>query len=361
MNDDPGNCVVEFNKISRDDWSRLMGSFGDSSIYQCWEYAEGQWDYCRRDHLVIWKAGEAVSLAQVIILKLPLMRVAYVPWGPLWKRRDRPVDVSLFRLTIKVLKAAYIHDQNMALRVRPNGLEENDSDIEKIMTESGFTQTKRNRREKPRTIMVDLESPETELRKRLAKNWRKSLGYSEKEDLKIRESFDERDILSIKPLYDAFKKKKNIEGANLTELSLIQSRLTPDQKMRITTCENHEGLIAGSICSGIGDSALGIIGVTSEEGRKRRAYYRLQWDEILWSKRNANKRYDLNGINPVKNPTVYHFKSGLRGREVTFLGLYDCCPNGTMKRLLPISDGLVKIVKKGNAIKALKKWLRAGR
>ena len=361
MNDDPQNFIVEFNKISRDEWSRLMGLFGDSSIYQCWEYAEVQWSYCRREHLVLWRAGEAVSLAQVIILKLPLMRMAYVPWGPIWKRRDRPIDDSLFGLTLRALKTEYVQGQGLALRVRPNGFDEHDPALKRALAESGFTQTKQNRLGRPRTILVDLACPEADLRKRLAKNWRNSLGHSEREMLAIKESFDEKDLILIQPLYEELKKKKNIEGVNLTELSLIQSRLSQAQKMRITLCENDKGIIAGSICSGIGDAALGILGVTSEEGRKRRAYYLLQWDEILWAKRNSNIAYDLNGINPATNPSVYHFKSGLRGREVTFLGLYDCFPNGVTKRLLRISDRLVKVVKKGNAIKAFKKLLRAGR
>jgi hypothetical protein len=361
MNDDPQNSTVEFNKISRDEWSRLMGLFGDSSIYQCWEYADVQWDYCGREHLVLWRAGEAVSLAQIIILKLPLVRIAYVPWGPIWKRRDRPVDDSLFGLTIRALKTEYVQGRGMALRVRPNGFDEHDPAPKIALAESGFTQTKQNRLEKPRTILLDLECPEADLRKRLTKSWRNSLGHSEKEMLSIRESFDEKDLILIQPLYDELKKKKNISGANLTELSLIQSRLIQEQKMRITLCENEKGVIAGSICSGIGDTALGIVGVTSEEGRRRRAYYLLQWGEILWAKKNMNKAYDLNGINPVTNPSVYHFKSGLRGREVTFLGIYDCFPNGMSKRLLRISDRLVKVVKKGNAIKAFKKLLRGGR
>jgi lipid II:glycine glycyltransferase (peptidoglycan interpeptide bridge formation enzyme) len=359
INDDSGNCMVEFNKITKDDWSHLMGSFRDSSIYQCWEYAEVHWNYCRRDHLVIRKDGVAASLAQVIILNLPMIRIAYVPWGPIWKRRDRPDDDSLFGLTIKTLKAEYVHGQKMALRIRPNGFEENDSSMKKIMAESGFTQTKKNQLERPRTILVDLGCSEIDLRKRLAKNWRNSLSHSEKEKLAFKESFDEKGLRLIQPLYEALKEKKKIEGVNLRELSHVQSRLSQAQKIRITLCENDIGIIAGSVCSGIGDTALGIVGVTSEEGRKRRAYYLLQWEEILWAKRNSNKNYDLNGINPLTNPSVYHFKSGLRGEEVTFLGLYDCYPNWITEWLVNLSDKTVKFIKKGNVIKMIKKLLLA--
>jgi lipid II:glycine glycyltransferase (peptidoglycan interpeptide bridge formation enzyme) len=307
------------------------------------------------------KDGVAVSLALVIILNLPLIRVAYVPWGPIWRRRDRPNEDSQFGLAIKILKEEYVHRQKMILRIRPNGFEDSDHAMNDVMVESGFSQTRESHSGKPRTILVDLGCSENDMRKRLAKKWRNSLSQSEKEKLTIRESFDEKGLELIQPLYEALKKRKNIEGVNLAELALIQSKLSQAQKMRITLCENDEGIIAGSVCSGLGDTALGIIGVTSEEGRRRRAYYLLQWDEILWAKRNSNKAYDLNGINPVTNPLVYHFKSGLRGKEVTFLGLYDCYPNWISRWLVKINDKGMKLFKKGKVKKIIKKFLPARR
>jgi len=90
--------------------------------------------------------------------------------------------------------------------------------------------------------------------------------------------------------------------------------------MRTTFCEYQGMTISASVCIGIGDTAHGLVAVTSDEGRRQRGYYLLQWDEILWAKRNSYKTYDLNGINPALNPQVYRFKSGLKGNEVTFLG-----------------------------------------
>jgi peptidoglycan pentaglycine glycine transferase (the first glycine) len=360
MSNGPGSCRVEINQITRDDWSHELGSFVDSSIYQCWEYAEVHWGYGRRDHLVIRKDGVAASMAQVVILNLPMIRIAYVPWGPVWQRRDRPVDGSLFGITIDALKEEYVGRQKTTLRIRPNGFERKDEVMGRVMEESGFSRPREGRSGKSRTILVDLGYSEVDLRKRLAKKWRNSLGHSEKESLTIRESFDEECLHLIQPLYEELKKKKHIEGVDLAELALIQSKLGRAQKMRISLCENDTGIIAGSVCSGIGDTALGILGVTSEEGRRRRAYYLLQWDEILWAKRNSNRAYDLNGINPIANPSVYHFKTGLRGQELIFLGIYDRYPGWASKWFVRMSDIVVKLLKKGNTIKMIKKLFLAG-
>ena len=142
---------------------------------------------------------------------------------------------------------------------------------------------------------------------------------------------------------------------DLKALALVQSRLPRPQKMRVTLCLDETGVIAGSVCSGIGDTALGLLGVTSVEGRKRRAYYLLQWDEILWAKRNANKAYDLNGINPETNPELYHFKSGLRGDELTFLGSFDCSPGRLSSWFTRFTDRALRLVSKARMIKFLRR------
>ena len=228
------------------------------------------------------------------------------------------------------------------------------------MKAAGFSQTAQGRRSRPRTILVDLAYSETELRKRLAKSWRNSLAQSEKQGLTIRESFDERGILLLQPLYDALRAKKRFEGTDLKALALVQSKLPKAQRMRVTLCEDETGVVAGSVCSGIGDTALGLLGVTSDGGRKKRAYYLLQWDEILWAKRNANKAYDLNGINPETNPSVYHFKSGLRGDEVTFLGSLDCSPGRFSSWFARFADRAQKLVTKGRLTRFLRRTRPVG-
>ena len=141
MNDDLAYWAVGVNAISKGDWSFLSSSFSDCSIYQCWEYAEVQWGYCRRDHVVITQGGTVVSMAQVIIPTLPLIRVAYVPWGPLWRRRDRPEDASLFERTVRALKDEYVGRRKLTLRIKPYGFDTRDVAIERAMKAAGYSQT----------------------------------------------------------------------------------------------------------------------------------------------------------------------------------------------------------------------------
>jgi lipid II:glycine glycyltransferase (peptidoglycan interpeptide bridge formation enzyme) len=361
MAGDPLVHLIACGPASIADWSSLLDTFNDASLYQSWEYADVHWAYCRRERFFVQKGGQVVGLAQVVILDLPLIRIAYIPWGPVWRRRGVPDDPSLFGEAVALLKDEYTRRRKMVLRIRPNGFEERDGDLKSALTGTGFTSTKADPGGAPRTILVDLDCAEDELRRRLSKKWRNSLSFSEKEALTIRESRGEDGLSLIEPLYAALKKKKGFSGTDLAELAAVQEELSPAHKLRISLCEHDGKVVAGSICSGLGATVLGLLGVTSDDGRKTRAYYLLQWDEILWAKRSAHAAYDLNGINPEKNPTVYHFKAGLKGHEVTFLGVYDCYPTKLARWIVFLSDRVVQRLKKGNVRSALKRIRRAGR
>jgi hypothetical protein len=51
----------------------------------------------------------------------------------------------------------------------------------------------------------------------------------------------------------------------------------------------------------------------------------LQWTLIRWLKENGFKWYDLGGIDPERNPGVYHFKRGLSGSDVYQLNPLTAC------------------------------------
>jgi hypothetical protein len=51
----------------------------------------------------------------------------------------------------------------------------------------------------------------------------------------------------------------------------------------------------------------------------------VQWAFLEWLKENGFLYYDLNGINPEKNPGTYYFKRGLAGKnglDLEFLGKF---------------------------------------
>ena len=121
-------------------------------------------------------------------------------------------------------------------------------------------------------------------------------------------------------LYKQMKERKGFEcTVNIEEFAQIQKDLAASHRLRILICEDGGAPVAGLVASAIGDSAIYLLGATSDSGLNSTGAYLLQWTLIQELKQNGCKWYDLGGINPGGNPGVYHFKSGMSGLDVTQL------------------------------------------
>ena len=95
----------------------------------------------------------------------------------------------------------------------------------------------------------------------------------------------------------------------------------------ILICEQNGMPVAGIVASAMGDSAIYLLGATSDDGLNAKGAYLLQWTMIQWLKENGFTSYDLGGIDPEGNPGVYHFKKGFSGADVSQLSPFVACEN----------------------------------
>lgn len=333
-------------EIKNEEWRQIVGSFSDASLYQTWEYGAERWGERNLSHMVAKRDGQVVSAAQVRILRIPVLGtgMAYVMYGPMWKTRGEERNIENFKAGLQALIEEYAVSRGFFLRLRPRGFDETDEDMNSTLLSLGFTLTKGMFRRKRRTILVDLSPTEVELRKKLRKSWRQTLQHAEKERLQIVEGFDGELFQDFKTLYfEMLERKKFKPGSDVNEFARIQERLMPDQRMRITVCRSENTSISGSVCSSIGDTVIGLLSATGEPGRQKQAYYLLQWEEIAWSKKTGKSFYDLGGINPEDNLGVYRFKSGIGGKEVTLLGVFDFCENRLLHKAAIGLESLLRL------------------
>src|SRR6185295_651974 len=73
--------------------------------------------------------------------------------------------------------------------------------------------------------------------------------------------------------------------------------------------------VAGIIISFVGDTAVYLLGASSQAGREQKAAYLLQWQAIQRARAAGARFYDLGGIDPAENPGVHQFKSRMGGVE----------------------------------------------
>ena len=185
LNKNVGDYCVEIDKINKDEWENQLQLFNDASIYQTWSYGAVRWGQNSLSHLVIKKHDEIMAAAQLRIMKLPVLGagIAYLPWGPMWQRSDRAVEIDIFQAMIKALKEEYAIRQGLLLRIRPNVIEENGERIISFLNKEGF---QKNLTIQPyRTLVANLSPPMNDIRKALDQKWRNQLNRSEKNNLKM--------------------------------------------------------------------------------------------------------------------------------------------------------------------------------
>lgn len=317
---------VRIDCIEEAFWHQLLGQFSDANIYQTWPYDEVRGGRGSISHLVLNKNDEPVAVAQVRIVSLPLLAagIAYVRWGPLWRRRSRAPDAEVFRQAVRALRNEYACKRGFVLRLRPLAFRELSPEFAVILAEEGYSA---GSQAVDRTLLLDLTKTAEELRTGMRPHWRRYLKVAEKNNLQIVEGCADELFDEFIGIYrELVNRKAFAEPNDIRQFRLIQQRLPNDLKMKILLCKSDGRLCSGVICSAMGDTAIYLYGATSNAGLKSRGSYLLHWRLIKSLKEAAIGTYDLHGINPVTNPGTYKFKADLcggNGRDVHFLGQFD--------------------------------------
>jgi len=316
---------VRIDTVTETEWNAILPLFDEANFYQTWAYGAVHWGEQQLSHLVLEQAGDPVALAQLRIVKLPLLRagVAYLRWGPLCRRQGEPEDAILLRRMLAALIAEYVERRGLLLRIAP-ALSAGDPAAERLLDclrEFGF-----QREDQPapyRTIRVDLSPGLETIRKRFDGKWRNQLNAAERNGLTVTEGTGDELYGQFLALSDEMMARKQFETTvDPREFQRLQQRLPEPQKMLILI-SNKDGVPqTGLVATALGETGIYLLGATSDAGMKSKGSYLLQWQMMQRLRERGCRWYDLGGINPEKNPGVYHFKSGMGGEEVTGLGRF---------------------------------------
>lgn len=313
---------VEKDRVNESEWTRLLSNFEDATLYQTWTYGVVRWGQGKLSHLVIKKGDNVVGLAQATIAKTPLIRagIAYIPWGPLWRRKDTAIDLEDLRYVLRAIRHIYAQELGLLVRITPNSYKHDNPEIVELLKDEGYAFKRKNYR----TFLLDLSPSLEALRKGFDQKWRNQLNRSEKNGLSVKEGTSVSLYDSFAHLYKEMMGRKQFH----TEVSIdqfrdIQTQQPEELKFRVLICEYDGKPISGIVASSIGNTGIYLLGATGDNGLTLKGNYLLQWHMVKWLKKSGFKYYDLGGIDPEVNPGVYHFKSGLRGEDVTFTGRFE--------------------------------------
>jgi lipid II:glycine glycyltransferase (peptidoglycan interpeptide bridge formation enzyme) len=310
---------VEVDHATPAEWSKMLDLFDDANIYQTFAYGGVRWGAKNLSHLVLRADGKVVGIAQLRIVRPTPLKfgMAYLRWGPLCERRGKPMNPEIFKIMARALVDEYVSKRKLFLRVLPNAFAGSERAEAMQSAFASFTREKLTVENTYRTLVLDLSPAVPELRKNLDAKWRNKLSGAEKNDLKVIAGNGLAEYQTFCQLYQEMKKRKAFETTvDVEEFQRIQEELAELHRMRILICEDKGIPVAGLVVSAMGDSAIYLLGATSDAGLNAKGAYLLQWTMIQWLKENGIRWYDLGGINPEANPGVYTFKKGMSGVDV---------------------------------------------
>ena len=340
-------------------WDEIMGSFADALFDQTEVLGSRVWGEQRLSKLVVRRDGRPVGAAQAYLFQLPPFRqgpgVAYVRFGPVWRRKDAPADLANLRLTLEALVEEYVVKRRLCLTIVPQADPIHDESVTAVLEEFGFAR----RRDVPggARYLVDLSLSLEEQRQSLGQKWRYNLKKAEKNNLDIRRLEGDEAVKAFMNLHGVMRSRKGYEDVSWVDEFPETYAAIPEAFRPSVFLAFADGTpTAGAIIGRIGDTATYFFGGTDERALKLRAGYALQWWIIDWLTREGQARwYDLDADSG--DPGLSQFKTGLigkRGQAYSLRGEYDCCispvsraVSGVIQSVRHVSKGMRFRVKQG--------------
>jgi lipid II:glycine glycyltransferase (peptidoglycan interpeptide bridge formation enzyme) len=319
---------VEVDRATAAEWSHMLDSFEDANIYQTSAYGGVRWGEKNLSRLVLKRHGDVVGMAQLRIIRPTPLKfgMAYLRWGPLWERRGLVLDPEIPTYMARAIEDEYLDKRKLFLRVVPNAFAGSSRAATVQAAFCRFTAEPLDASNTYRTFVLDLSPSFEELRKALDPKWRNKLSGAEKNDLKIVVGNGSDEYRIFRQMYNHMRQRKTFETTvDVEEFGQIQEMLAPSQRVQIMICHANGVPAAGLVVSAMGDSAIYLLGATSDGGLKSKGAYLLHWTAIQWLKKIGVRWYDLGGIDPEGNPGVYSFKKGFSGADITQINPLVAC------------------------------------
>jgi hypothetical protein len=176
---------------------------------------------------------------------------------------------------------------------------------------------------KPQTIWLNLSVGEAVIFKNFHTQMRKGVRRAERGGIRVETTRDRERIREFVALCNSISNEKGFElrlTSALIGFLLRHSGNGTDVEAAQFVALKDDKVGSGLFILRVGKSVHQIFGGTNRGMRQDRVGEACQWGVIEWAIARGCTRYDLEGIDPVRNPSVYEFKRRLGGEEITLSG-----------------------------------------
>ena len=313
---------IEVDKISKDAWTNALLTFDDGNIYQTWSYGAVRWGSENLSHIVVKKNETVLAMAQMAIKALPILQrgIAYIPWGPVWRKRGSNVEQNIMETILRAINEEYAQRRKLLVRIAPQDTIEEDAWVERALSNEGYCFKSRPYK----TILVNLSNPMEHLLSASSRRWKRALKTAEQKDLRIIQGTDDNLYQSFGTLYEEMVGRKHFHPTiDINEFRQIQQDLPEEMKMKIMICYFKEKAVVALIASCIGLRGIGLLGATGTAGLNLGGFHLLNWKMMEWMKAKGATYYDFGGYDPKNNPGTASFKESIDGKIVNHVGVFE--------------------------------------
>ncbi|HDO52443.1 MAG TPA: GNAT family N-acetyltransferase [Rhizobiales bacterium] len=315
----------ETDTVRDREWDDIVAGFEDVSFEQTAAYSRARWGAQKTSHLLVREGGAVVSGARVVEITIPGLRkgLAYVKFGPLWRRRNRSADPKAYVCALEALAGEYCERRGLLLSILPRPNPEFGALEQTMLEANGFV----NRRPyaDPERYLVDLSLDEEAQAASLGQRWRRNLKKSAASNLDIGLAAGADAHRRFRALHAHMVGRKNAaHGDAIDHLPGLRKDLPEALAPKIVIASRGGEPVAGAVVALHGDTAYYVYGATSEKALPLRAGFALQWWIVRWASDLGLRWYDLGGN--AGDGGLKQFKTGLAGRRgaiVQMPGEYD--------------------------------------
>jgi hypothetical protein len=352
-------CRFEVLQDIGPDWDVMAEGFADACLEQMAAYALPRWGASRLSGVVVRDAASAepVAMALAVIATIPLFELglAYVKFGPLWRRHDRPANPAVLAVALEAVKHAFADERGLVTRVMPPPDPDYARAWDSQLAAAGFIF--HDHAPDPHRYLVDLSLSESEQLASLGAKWRAHLNKALANGLEIREASLKDAFPAFLALYQTMLARKQfVDRHNIHALPTFSALASPALGVRLFLAYHDGRPVAGSILVGAGERVFVAFSASDEQALSLRAGYALRWSIINRLRGSKARWLDLGGTEGDAGLRSYKLGNvGKRGRVLQIPGDYDFADNVLSSLVSRLMSSTHKLLRRNPVQQLLKR------
>ena len=303
-----GSGALEWDKDPPPaEWDHALAALSGHPLQSClWGDARRAVDGIAQHRWLARRDGEPIWMIRVEERKVLGGKIAWAPRGPTGRTADMSLSVP----------------PGFDKRLRAEGFALLISDPWVAHHETARPDTKAART-KPQTIWIDLSAGKDAVFSNLHKHVRNGVRRAAKTGVNVETTCDPKRIGEFVDLCSSISAQKGFElraTSDFVNALLKDSRNDKDAEAVLFVSLKEGKLGAGLLALRVGQSVHMTFAGTNRDLRQERVGEACQWGVMEWAIARGCTRYDLEGIDPANNASVYEFKKRLGGEEITLRG-----------------------------------------